>query len=374
MSQALPTEWDAIVCGASFGGLAAASQLGGRVLMIDSGEIGDGETSASAVPVACLENLDLMHTAEQLHDDIVVHTARHAQTLDFFPYATFDYRSFCRSFFEHSDARFLRARVQSASEGVVATSKGRFESPVVIDATGWRTAAQAARKKRARVTRRSFGLESRQPYVGDGLHFYVGGGRRNRRFYWVFPAGDHVRAGLATYSGESSLSPELSEFLGDLDLGSPGHTHGGFFTSRLGEPIRDSAFVVGDAAGHCLPVTGEGIRPALVYGQIAGRLAELARRGDLTLPEALSRYRAVVRSHSRGYRILDRLQVVLGRLPDPMFEGFGRYVASERFQPWARRVYWKVADPDLLTAEPSLEPLPPAALGERSAIDPRPTA
>jgi flavin-dependent dehydrogenase len=370
MSEVIASEWDAIVCGASFGGLAAASQLGGRVLLIDSGEIGDGETSASAVPVACLENLDLMHTAEQLHDEIIVHTAHHAQVLDFFPYATFDYRSFCRAFFEHSDAHFLKARVRSASDGVVTTSTETFEAPIVIDATGWRTAAEKSKKKRVRAARKSFGLESRQPYVGEGLHFYVGGGRRNRRFYWAFPAGDHVRAGLATYSGESSLSPDLNEFLDDLDLGTPGHTHGGYFTSRLGEPIRDGAFIVGDAAGHCLPVTGEGIRPALVFGQVAGRLAERARQGELTLPEALSRYRAYIRSRARGYRILDRLQVVLGRLPDPLFEGFGRYVATDRFQPWARRAYWNVADPDLLTAEASSEPLPKEAATSSPAIDP----
>lgn len=368
------TQWDAIVCGASFGGLAAASQLNGDVLLIDSGQIGDGETSASAVPTACLENLDLMHAAEQLHDDIIVHTARHAQTLTFFPYATFDYRTFCRSFFEQTDATYLRARVKTAADGVVVTSKGRFEAPIVIDATGWRTAAEKERRKRVRAARKSFGLEARQRYVGEGLHFYVGGGRRNRRFYWVFPAGDHVRAGLATYSGESALSPDLVDFLGDLELGAPGPTHGGYFTSRLGEPIRDSAFVVGDAAGHCLPVTGEGIRPALVFGQVAGRLAEMVRRGEMTLPEALSRYRAFIRSNARGYRILDRLQVVLGRLPDPLFEAFGRYVASEGFQPWARRVYWKVADPGLLTAEPSLEPLPAAASAPLTSIDPQPSA
>ena len=51
--------YDAIVCGGSFGGLAAAHQIGGRVLIIDRLAIGDGETSASAVPLACLENMDM---------------------------------------------------------------------------------------------------------------------------------------------------------------------------------------------------------------------------------------------------------------------------------------------------------------------------
>jgi len=358
-SSVLPDEWDAIVCGASFGGLAAASQLGGRVLLLDSRGIGEGETSASAVPLACLERLDLTETAEQVHEEIVVHTRRHAQVLRFFPFATFDYRTFCRELAARSDARFVRARVQCASEGVVETSAGRFTSPIVIDATGWRTAAPGGRRARVRAARRSFGVEARQPYVGDGLHFYVGAGRRSRRFYWVFPAGDHVRAGLATYSGESALAPELRAFLDDLDLGEPGPPHGGYFTSRMAEPIRDSAFVVGDAAGHCLPVTGEGIRPALVFGQVAGRLAERVRTGELALPEALSRYRAHVRSRSRAYRVLERLQPVLGRLPDPAFEVFGRWVASDRVESWARRAYWRVADPDLLTASAARDPLPP---------------
>jgi flavin-dependent dehydrogenase len=174
----------------------------------------------------------------------------------------------------------------------------------------------------------------------------------------VFPAGDHVRAGLAHYDGHSALSGDLTGFLDRHDLGEAGHTHGGFFTSRMIDPVRDGMFVVGDAAGHCLPVSGEGIRPALVFGQLAGRLAERVRLGELTLDQALSRYRAYVLSRKRGYDVLDRLQTALNWLPDPLYAGFARIVAQPRVMRWAAAQYWDVADPDLLTATPSPEPIP----------------
>ncbi|WP_217915791.1 hypothetical protein [Miltoncostaea marina] len=355
-------DYDAVVCGGSFAGLAAAGQIGGRVLVIDSGEIGDGETSASAVPLACLENMGLTACIEQVHEDLVLHTRRRTQRMRFFPFATFDYRRLCHEMLERSGADVLRARIASAGAGVVRTSAGTIEAPILVEATGWRTSAPAgAARRRARAGRRSFGVEARRPFRGEGLHFYVGPGWGRRRFWWVFPAGDHVRAGLAAYDGRTALSGELRAFLERHGLGEPERRHGGYFTSRFGEPVRDGMFVAGDAAGHCLPVSGEGIRPALVFGQVAGRLAERVRTGELPLDAALSRYRAFVTSRRRGYDVLDRLQTALDLLPDPLFALFARAVASDRVLPWAVRNYWEVADPALLTPTRSREPLPALA-------------
>ncbi len=354
--------YDAIVCGGSFAGLAAAQQIGGRVLVIDSLEIGDGETSASAVPLACLENLGMTHVIDQVHDDIIIHTRRRSQVLRFFPFCTFDYRRFCEELFDRTGADFLRARITGARAGRVETTEGAFDAPVVVDAAGWRTVAPRDRRRAARAPRKSFGIEARQPFRGEGLHFYVGPSRGTRRFYWAFPAGDHLRAGLATYTGDSDLSGDLRAFCDDLHLGEPGPVHGGFFTSVLIDPVRDGMFLVGDSAGMCLPVSGEGIRPALVFGQVAGRLAERVRTGEMPLGEALAAYRAAVSSRARGYRILERLQTALDVLPDPLFADFARVVASRRVLTWAVRAYWNVASPDLLTDGRAREPLPAAAI------------
>jgi flavin-dependent dehydrogenase len=358
----MAVEYDAIVCGGSFGGLAAAQQIGGRVLVIDRLEIGDGETSASAVPLACLENMDMTHVIDQVHEEILIHTRRRSQVLRFFPFATFDYRRFCRELRDRTGADVVRARITAARAGRVETTAGVFEAPIVIDAAGWRPAAPKAGQAAARAPRKSFGIESRQPFRGTGLHFYVGPSRGSRRFYWAFPAGDHVRAGLATYTGHSDLSGDLERFCDDLHLGEPGAVHGGFFTSVLIDPVRDGMMLVGDSAGMCLPVSGEGIRPALVFGQVAGRLAERVRTGEMGLDEALGAYRAAVESRARGYRILARLQGVLDVLPDPLFSVFARMVASRRVLPWAVRAYWNVASPDLLTPGKAREPLPAVAL------------
>src|SRR4029453_15789542 len=117
----------AVVCGGSFGGLAAASQIGGRVLVVDRLPIGEGETSASAVPVACLQNMDLLDCVEQVHAELIIHTRRRSQRLRFFHFAPFDYRRFCTDLFARTGAEFLRARVTGAGDGVVHTSEGAFE-------------------------------------------------------------------------------------------------------------------------------------------------------------------------------------------------------------------------------------------------------
>lgn len=39
--------------------------------------------------------------------------------------------------------------------------------------------------------------------------------------------------------------------------------------SRFRDPVADAVFLVGDAAGQRLPRSGVGIRPALVFGQVA---------------------------------------------------------------------------------------------------------
>ncbi len=353
--------YDAIICGGSFVGLAAADQMGGRVLVIDRLGIGEGETSASAVPLACLENMGMAHVIDQVHEEIVIHTRHRSQVLRFFPFATFDYGRFCRDLLGRSGAADVRARITAARAGRVETTTGTFEAPIVVDAAGWRTAAGARGRAAARAPRRSFGIESRQTFRGEGLHFYVGPSRGARRFHWAFPAGNEVRAGVATYTGESDLSEDLARFCADLGLAPPGTVHGGFFTSTLITPVRDGMLLVGDSAGMCLPVSGEGIRPALVFGQVAGRLAERVRTGELPLDQALREYRTVVASHARGYRILERLQGLLNVLPDPLFALFARAVAAERVLPWAVRAYWDVANPDLLTRGPDRDPLPAGA-------------
>src|SRR3954454_315184 len=66
---------DVLICGASFGGLAAARELAGSgadVLVIDRYEIGERTTSACGIPTEWLRTLDLIDFEVQRFAEVVV--------------------------------------------------------------------------------------------------------------------------------------------------------------------------------------------------------------------------------------------------------------------------------------------------------------
>ena len=283
----MESEWDAIVVGASFGGLAAAMELAGagRVLLIDRQPIGEGETSACGTLLRVLERLDALDALEQSHEEIVLHLAgdKIYRFRPAYPFATFDYRTLCEILRARTDAAFLQASVTGLADGAVTTSAGSFRAPIVIDASGWRAALGSARARDlGTASARSLGVELRLPVRDEGLHLWVLPPQIGCGVTWLFPAGEESRVGIACYRGKGGLKDGLEAFLDECLAA--GELHGGFFPSRLRDPIAGSVFLVGDAAGQCLPLTGEGIRPALVFGQAAGRLARRVLDGRSALP------------------------------------------------------------------------------------------
>src|SRR6186997_222759 len=92
--------YDAVVCGASFAGLAVARELrstGARVLVLDRYEIGERQTSACAAPTEWLHNLGLGGSIRQTFDSLLVHTPRVARARWALPwtFSTFDYPQLC---------------------------------------------------------------------------------------------------------------------------------------------------------------------------------------------------------------------------------------------------------------------------------------
>ena len=297
-----------------------------------------------------------------MHREIGIHTRRRSQRLRFFDFATFDYRRLCTDLFARTGADFLRARITGAGKGVVHTTAGSFEAPIVIEAAGLAHVGPQGARRQARRAAQELRASRRASRTGaTGCTSTSGPSNGSRRFYWIFPAGDHVRAGLATYTGDSALSEDLDEFLDRHGSARPGTRTAGSSPRGMIDPMRDGMFVVGDAAGHCLPVSGEGIRPALVFGQLAGRLAERVRLGELTLDQALSATGPTCCRANAATGFLDRLQTVLNWLPDPLFALFARTIATRGCSRWAVRRYWDVADPDLLTPAPSPQPIPEVA-------------
>ncbi len=105
---ALTGEYDVLICGASFAGLAVARELAGsgaRTLIVDRYEIGERQTSACAAPTEWLEAMGVAASMRQTFDTLVVHTPH--TTVDFrlpWTFSTFDYRELCGLLFEQCDA------------------------------------------------------------------------------------------------------------------------------------------------------------------------------------------------------------------------------------------------------------------------------
>ena len=227
-------------------------------------------------------------------------------------------------------------------DGAIVTDQGRFRGRCLVDASGWRAVlASSLRPQYVEHDRLSFGLETVADGSGEALYFWLSPEVMPRGVSWVFPIGDRSRVGIASYRAESRLRARLSSFLRSLGRDGDGY-HGGFFPWRLREATVGPVFVVGDAAGQCLPVTGEGIRPSLYFGAACGRIVQRVIDGVLSLEEGLSRYRRVALAHRGVYRALEAIQRGVLAVPHRWTEAAFRATASP---PFFSRVWAAYAGP-----------------------------
>ena len=82
---------------------------------------------------------------------------------------------------------------------------------------------------------------------------------------------------------------------GDLGLPPEGY-QGNWIPHQLRPAVEDGVFFAGDSAGHCLPLTAEGIRTALYFGLACGRELRAVVEGRRTREQAL---RATAPSRTR---------------------------------------------------------------------------
>jgi geranylgeranyl reductase family protein len=162
----------------------------------------------------------------------------------------------------------------------VATERDRFTARFLIGADGANSTVR--RLSGASPPELGFAIEGQLAGSTDDDHSVrLDFGVVPRGFGWIFPKGDHVNAGLYTYDArfplfieqlrryvQTSLSrADVSQIVG-CPIGMGGWAR---------KPRRGRIFLVGDAAGLCEPVLGEGIYYAIKSGQIAAAsiLAEL---------------------------------------------------------------------------------------------------
>jgi menaquinone-9 beta-reductase len=355
----LERDCDVLVCGSSFAGLAIARELAGtgaRVLVIDRYEIGERQTSACAMPTLWLEALDLGGSLRQSFDDIVVHTPYRTSRWRLpWSFSTFDYRELCALLWEQADAshtEFETATVTGRDGFTVHTDRGELRAPLVIDALGWRRVLSNATPIQPPGARLSRGLEVHPPGRGEDLELWIDPTYVRAGYGWSFPAQDEVRVGIGSFWPSHHVKEPTVRLARDLGLPPEGY-QGNWIPHQLRSAVEDGVFFVGDSAGHCLPLTAEGIRTALYFGLACGRELRAVLAGEQTRERALARYGAFSASHGRKYASLLAVQRLVGQLtPSRAVTAVVATMESRRLAAWTFRHYLDIAPPSFVGSTP----------------------
>ncbi len=161
---------------------------------------------------------------------------------------------------------------------------------------------------------------------------------------WIFPSGKFSRFGIASYLGKTKIKPGLEVFLNDFGLKITDDLHGGFFPHSFRQPVLKNIFLVGDSGGHCLPLTGEGIRLAIYYGEKCGRIIQQIIDGKITLKEGQNDYSRFVNRKKGYYTFLSILEKLFITLPNVFAAKFAKFVSSKSVFKYAEKIYINLAN------------------------------
>ena len=203
-----------------------------------------------------------------------------------------------------------------------------FHSRVVIDASGFQS-----------VVAKSLGLVSQWKKFGVGAEYealvenidsdtwYLMVGRKYSPsgYAWIFPVGNNkVRIGVGIGKPESDVDPTqrlheiIEKKLGPIKkLGkiTPLEFHYGLIPNDglARKTVYDNLMLVGDAAGYANPLVLEGIRYAIKFGRVAGKVASDAIKANDASEKMLSTYeenwrKSISSKINSAYKVQNRWQ------------------------------------------------------------------
>ena len=364
----LDGSYDVLICGASFAGLTIARELAGsgaRVMVLDRYEIGERQTSACAAPTEWLEAIGVAASIRQTFNDLVVHTP-HIDTTMRLPwsFSTFDYRELCGLLWEQSgDAEFETAKVEGLAGDpipagtpldptasiAVETDRGTIEAPFVIDCLGWRRVLDDGYQPPDAPLSR--GLEV-HPHGSSGeLEIWIERDVVPAGYGWSFPAGKEIRVGVGSFDPCHHVKEPTVELSERLRL-PPERYQGNWIPHRLREGTAGAIFFAGDSAGHCLPLTAEGIRPAFYFGIACGREIRAAFEGAKSREQALSDYAVFNARHRWKFDSMLQVQRLVPKVPPRLLAPALAAMSSNAFVRWSFDHYLNIAPPSFATPAP----------------------
>ena len=314
---------DVLICGASFAGLAVARELAGAgadVLVVDRYEIGARATSACAAPTPWLH---AMGVAGAIRRELpaMTFTTPHGTVRYRLPWSwsAFDYRELCAGLWAQcGDARFELAKVDGRTGLTIHSDRGDRAAPLVVDAMGWRRILTEPHHQPPDAPL-SRGLEVHPDAQGDGdaLDVWVERSLVRRGYGWRVPAGAEARIGVGSYDPRDHVKQPTVELAERLEADAERY-QGNWFPHRLRAATDGEVFYAGDSAGHCFPLSGEGIRTAFYFGIAAGRELRAVLAGTKPRERAFADYAAFHDAHAPAFRRALRLQRLVPALPPRM--------------------------------------------------------
>jgi flavin-dependent dehydrogenase len=172
---------------------------------------------------------------------------------------------------------------------------------------------------------------------------------------WSFPARDELRIGVGSFDPRFHVRDTTLLLTNDLDRERPGaelgaqqHEYqGNWIPHKIRSAAEGGVFFAGDSAGHCLPLTAEGIRTALYFGIALGRELRAVVDGRQSRERAAARYASFHDSHEWKFRWMLRVQRLVPRVPPRLLGPMIRLLGARRVVNWAFGHYLQIAPPEL---------------------------
>jgi flavin-dependent dehydrogenase len=344
----LDRDCDVLICGASFAGLAVARELAGsgaHVLVLDRYEIGERQTSACGIPTDWLTALGLEGSLQQTFPELVIHTP--FTTVRYrlpWTFSTFDYRTLCALLAEQGSFEFETAKVDGRTGPAVHTDRGDIRAPLVVDGLGWRRVLGGGPPIQPPEAYLSRGLEVHPHGAGDDLEVWIDRSYVPAGYGWSFPADHEVRVGVGSFDPRHHVKEPTVRLATDLHRDTVRY-QGNWIPHRIRDATEGGVFFAGDSAGHCLPLTAEGIRTALYFGIACGRELRAVLAGAQTKEQALHRYGSFSAGHRWKFESMLQVQRLVPRVPPRMLAPALRAMGAKRFVEWSFGHYLKIADP-----------------------------
>jgi flavin-dependent dehydrogenase len=349
----LQRDCDVLICGASFAGLAVARELAGSgadVLVIDRYEVGERQTSACGIPTLWLDTLGLREALQQTFPELVIHTPHTTVRYDLpWTFSTFDYRTLCGLLAAQGDFQFETATVISRTGDTVLTDRGQLRAPLIVDGLGWRRVLGVGDNVQPPDALLSRGLEVHPFGGGEDLEIWIDRRYVPAGYGWSFPADGEVRIGVGSFDPRFHVKEPTIRLAEDLGADTVNY-QGNWIPHALRPATEDGVFFVGDSAGHCFPLTAEGIRTALYFGIACGRELRRVLAGEQTRAQALARYHQFSADHARPFAWMLRVQRLVPRVAPRLLGPAVTAMGTKRFVDWSFGQYLGVAHPSFAAA------------------------